>query len=156
MEMPIRGRGRSLAEAAGWVAWRHVDISVYVGEMEAVGFEVPDSARQFLEAFWGIRIEHPPSVNINGRVVFCHTDFNSMRVCTERDADTARRCAAVVGTPLFPVGVDSFHLTIYFSPAGEVFAGMDSSVFRFAEGVDEFFGKLADGSRPQHAGDWEI
>jgi hypothetical protein len=156
MEMTIRGRGRRLVEAAGWSLGRVADVSEVVREMELVGFAVSPAARSFLETFWKLRIEHPPSIEMNGTEIFCWTEFDPLRVCTERDADVGRRCAAVVGESLCPLGIDGFHLTVYMAPSGKFFAGMDSSVFVYADGVDEFFAQLADGSRPRLVGNWEL
>ncbi|MFG3064826.1 SUKH-3 domain-containing protein [Streptomyces sp. NPDC048231] len=152
----MHGAGRLLAEEAGWRPERAVDVSGPVGEMELVGFEVSAAARRFLEAFHGLRIEHPPSISLNSREMFCWTEFDPMRVCTERDARIAGRCAGVAGESLCPVGIDGFHLTVYISPIGRFFAGMDSLVFDYADCIDEFFIKLAEGSRPQPIGNWEL
>ncbi|WP_158712346.1 SUKH-3 domain-containing protein [Streptomyces sp. NRRL F-5135] len=156
MEIAIHGRGRFLAEASGWRPGRVVDVSGLVHEMNLVGFDVSAAARRFLETFWKVRIEHPPSIELNGREMFSWTEFDPARVCTERDARIAGRCAGVAGEPLCPLGIDGFHLTVYMSPSGKFFAGMDSSLFSYADRIDEFFAKLADGSRPQLVGNWEL
>jgi hypothetical protein len=135
---------------------RGVDVSGLIRDMESVGFDVPDAACRFLEMFWHLRVEHPPSINLNGRKIFCWTEFDPTLVCIERDARIASRCAEVVGESLCPLGIDGFHLTIYMSPSGRFFAGMDSSVFEHAECADEFFAKLADASRPQRVGEWDL
>lgn len=156
MKITIRGRENFLAEAAGWSADRKVDVSGLVQDMETAGFDVSGLACRFLEMFWKIRIKHPPSIFVNGREIFCWTEFNPIYVCTERDSRIASRCARVVGDSLCPVGIDGFHMILYISPHERIFAGIDASVFRYAETVDEFFGKLVEGARPQHIGDWEI
>lgn len=155
-DIVVRGPGRLLVEAAGWKVGRSVGVSGLLDDMSQVGFDVSAAARQFLEAFQGLRIEHPPSITLNGRERFCWTGFDPAQVCTERDADVAARCGAVVGESLCPLGIDGFHLTVYISSAGRFFAGMDSSVFDYADSADELFAKLATGTRPQHAGDWEL
>lgn len=155
-DFPGASPRRLLLEAAGWRPGRTVDVSALVRDMTLVGFDVSASARHFLESFQGLHIVHPPSVTVNGRERFCWTDFNPARVCTERDADVAARCAAVVGESLCPVGVDGFHLTVYVSPSGRFFAGMDASVFTYADDTEELFTKLAAGTRPQHAADWQL
>lgn len=156
MEIAIHGRGRLLAEAAGWRPGRLVDVSGIVHEMTLVGFDVSVAACRFLEAFWKLRVEHPPSIELNGREIFCWTEFDPARVCTERDARIAGRCARVAGESLCPLGIDGFHLTVYVSPSGKFFAGMDSSVFAYADRIDEFFAMLAGGSRPHLIGNWEL
>ncbi|MGW5353622.1 SUKH-3 domain-containing protein [Streptomyces sp. NPDC004031] len=150
------GPGRLLLEAAGWRPGRTVEVSGLVRDMTVVGFDVSASARRFLESFQGLHIVHPPSVTVNGREHFCRTDVDPARVCTERDADVAARCSSVVGESLCPVGVDGFHLTVYVTPSGRFFAGMDASVFTYADSTEELFTKLAAGIRPQHAADWEL
>ncbi|AXG79991.1 SUKH-3 domain-containing protein [Streptomyces paludis] len=156
MEMAIYGRGRQLIEAAGWRPGRATDVSGLVREMRLVGFDVPTVARRFLEEFWQLRIEHPPSIELNGGEIFCWTEFDPMRVCTERDVRIAGRCSGVAGEFLCPLGIDAFHLTVYLSSSGKFFAGMDASVFAYADRIDEFFLKLADGSRPQLIGNWGL
>jgi hypothetical protein len=74
-------------------------------------------------------------------------------VCTERDAQVAKLCAKLTGTSLSPVGTDGFHLTIYISPAEELFAGVDASVFSYAKTTTDFFTNMADRIRP---GEWEL
>ncbi|OKI00522.1 hypothetical protein AMK13_33100 [Streptomyces sp. CB02056] len=132
------------------------DVSGLVREMKLVGFDVSPAAHRFLEAFWQLRIEHLPSIDLNSKEIFCWTEFDPTRVCTARDARIAGRCSGVVGESLCPLGIDGFHLTVYVSPSGKFFAGMDSSVFAYADCVDDFFAKLADGSRPQLIGNWEL
>ncbi|WP_329347461.1 SUKH-3 domain-containing protein [Streptomyces sp. NBC_01261] len=156
MDFAIRGRGRSLAEAAGWSPERAVDISGLIDEMRHAGFDVPTAAYGFLEAFWRLRIEHLPSIKMDGKDIFCWTEFDPMRVCTERDARIATLCSGVAGDSLCPLGINGFHFTVYMSPSGKFFAGMDSSVFAYSDCADEFFAKLADGSRPQLVGAWEL
>ncbi|MFF4396698.1 SUKH-3 domain-containing protein [Streptomyces sp. NPDC001480] len=123
---------------------------------ECTRFDVSAAARRFLEAFCKLRVEHPPSIELKGREIFCWTEFDPARVCTERDARIAGRCARVASESLCPLGIDGFHLTVYVSPSGRFYAGMDSSVFAYADHVDEFFAKLAGGSRPQLIGNWEL
>ncbi|WP_407652715.1 SUKH-3 domain-containing protein [Amycolatopsis cynarae] len=154
LKITVSGRGRLLLERAGWIPGRQIDVSQVVANLQEVGFEVSDAAHAFLEMFWKLRIEHPPSVVLDDAEIFCWTEFDPMLVCTERSARIARRCAGVAGESLCPLGIDGFHLTIYLSPAGRYLAGMDSVVYRYAEGVDEFFAKLADGRRPQPIGEW--
>ena len=124
--------------------------------MDSVGFDVSPAAQRFLTAFSGLRTEHPPSIVLNGKKVHSWTEFDPMRVCTERDSRIASRCAKVVDEPLCPVGTDSFHLTVYISPSMRFFAGMDASVYKRGESVDEFFAGLAEGEKPQLVGSWEI
>jgi hypothetical protein len=60
-------------------------------------------------------------IELGGRTTFTWTEFSPSAVCTERSVRVAGRCSEIVGEPLFPVGTDGFHLTIYVSPAGRFF-----------------------------------
>lgn len=154
MEIMIRGRGRRLAEEMGWQPERAADVSALAHEMTTAGFDVSQAARRFLTAFSGLRAEHLPSLTLNGRQIWSWTEFDPRLVCTNRDARVASRCANVVGEPLCPVGVNSFHLTVYITPSMSFFAGMDASVYEYGAAADEFFARLADGARPQPRGSW--
>ncbi|WP_433252819.1 SUKH-3 domain-containing protein [Actinomadura nitritigenes] len=99
------------------------------------------AAHRFMEMFCSLRNEHSPSIMLNGTEMFCWTAFNPMRVYVERDAEVAAHCAEVAGETLCPLGTDGFHLTIYMSLSGRIFAGENASVFRCSETVDKFFAK---------------
>ncbi|MFC9472116.1 hypothetical protein ACFTS5_07985 [Nocardia sp. NPDC056952] len=81
-------------------------------------------------------------------VVSSRTYFDPSAVCTARNVDVARRCAEVAGAALLPIGVDSFHLTLYSGSDGQFYAGFDSSVYRYADDRDVLFSMLKDGIRP--------
>lgn len=156
MEIVIRGRGRQLVEEMGWWPGRAVDVNVIVHEMDSVGFDISTSALRFLTAFSGLRIEHPPSIILNDQKMWSWTAFEPNRVCTERDSRIAIRCAEIVGESLCPVGVNSFHMTIYISSSIRFFAGMDSAVYEYGDSVDEFFARLAGEEKPVLMGSWEL
>lgn len=141
---------------AGWSPGRVVDAAADIQRLESVGFRRSASATEFLGSFLGLRVEHPPSIELNGRTVFCWTEFSPSAVWTERDARVAGRCSEVVGEPLFPVGTDGFHLTVYVSPAGRFYAGMDSRVYEYSEDADGMFGMMAAGVRPRKIGEWHL
>jgi hypothetical protein len=124
--------------------------------MRAVGFDVSDAAVEFLEEFSHLRISHAPSVIMGEREIFCWTEFDPARVCTERDARIANRCSELVGDPLCPVGIDGFHFTVYISAGSKFYAGMDASVYGYSENAGELFSLMVRGVRPQHLADWRV
>ena len=99
-------------------------------------------------------IEHDPSLLIGDRLVRSSTDFSPERVCTPRDADVAELCSVLVGTRMFPVGVDSFHMTIYLAGDETFYAGLDASVFEYASSFGELLEHMAFGVRPKRLADW--
>ncbi|MGB3440391.1 MAG: SUKH-3 domain-containing protein [Actinophytocola sp.] len=157
MGIVIGGRGRQLAEEVGWQPERAMDVSVIVHEMISVGFDVSPAALRFLTAFSGLRIVHSPSIMLNDRRVWSWTEFDPKQVRTERGSIIACRCAEIVDeSSLCPVGINSFHFTIYISPAMRFFAGMDSSVYGYGDSVDEFFARLVDEEKPVFLGSWAL
>ncbi|MGW7824413.1 SUKH-3 domain-containing protein [Streptomyces puniciscabiei] len=156
MDLSLGDKARGLLENAGWSMERSVDVSEVVRNLRVVGFDVSEAALHFLERFFLLRISHPPSIDIGGQEIFCWTEFDPGRVCTERDAMVANRCSELIGASLCPVGTDGFHRTIYISNDGRFFAGIDASLYRYSEDVDELFSSMADGVRPQHLADWNI
>ncbi|MCX5269583.1 SUKH-3 domain-containing protein [Streptomyces sp. NBC_00199] len=124
----------------GWdEADRSADAAATTERMRHVGFVSNETAEGFSGRYLGLRIEHPPALSISGRNITSWTLLDPTAVCTARDANVAERCAAVAGTPGFPVGVDSFHLTLYAGEDGAFYAGFDSSVFRYGRDAEEFF-----------------
>ncbi|MEU9974403.1 SUKH-3 domain-containing protein [Streptomyces sp. NPDC051014] len=144
----------ALLKDAGWSPGRRVDVSEAVRRLRAVGFEVSEAACEFLEKFSLLRISHLPSIEMDGQEIFCWTQFDPSRVCTERDAEVANRCAGLAGTSLCPVGTDGFHLTIYIAGDGRFFAGMDASLYSYSPDIDGLFSSMAEGVRPRHIADW--
>lgn len=137
----VEGEARRAAEAV-------------IPELERVGFFSHERARSFLNEYCGLKIFHPPAAVILEKHVSSFTRFDPSLVCTACDADVARRCSVVVGVGLFPVGVDSFHLTVYSGDDGRFYAGMDSSVFAYGDDADAMFSMMRDGIRPALLGDW--
>jgi hypothetical protein len=156
MAVSLSGPGLDLAVGAGWSPGRVGDATAGIRRLEAVGFQGSACAAEFLGSFLGLRMEHLPSIELNGRTVFTWTRFDPSAVCTEGDAGVAGCCSEVVGVPLFPVGTDGFHLTIYVSPEGWFYAGMDSRVYEYSENVDGLFGMMAAGIRPREVGEWSL
>lgn len=146
----------ALAMGAGWSPGRAADVTADIRRLESVGFRSSAFAEEFLGSFLGLELEHPPSIELGGKAIFCWTRFSPSAVCTERDARVARRCAEVTGEPLFPVGTDGFHLTIYVSPTGRFYAGMDSRVYEYSTDVDGLLGMMAAGERPRKIGEWVL
>ncbi|MET8288055.1 SUKH-3 domain-containing protein [Streptomyces sp. NPDC051639] len=156
MSLTPSGHGRLLVEHAGWTVRREVDVMGQIRSLESVGFPCSQYASEFLRGFSGLKIEHLPSISIDGREIFTWTEFDPSRVCTERDAWISEKCSEVALESLFPVGVDGFHLTIYTSPRGRFFAGVDSFVYLYSETIDGLFDKMANGIRPHRIGVWEL
>jgi hypothetical protein len=142
--------------SAGWIPDRVADATADIRRLESVGFRSSACAAEFLGSFLGLRLEHLPSIELNGRTVFTWTEFSPSAVCTEGDSWVAGRCSEIVGVPLFPVGTDGFHLTIYVSPAGRFYAGMDSRVYEYSRDADGLFGMMAAGERPRKMGEWSL
>lgn len=144
----------TLLGKAGWRRKRCIDQASLVTEMSTVGFEASGAASYFLEHFGLLRIEHDPSLTIDDRLVRSFTVFDPRRVCTARDADVAALCGSVIGKSLFPVGVDSFHLTIYISSDEVFYGGRDASVFNYADTFEGMLNKMHQGVRPERLADW--
>lgn len=149
-------RGLALAMGAGWSPGRVVDVTAEISRLESVGFRASAYADEFLRSFLGLRLEHPPRIELDGKTIFCWTWFSPSKVCVERDARLAGRCSKVIGEPLFPVGADGFHLTIYASPAGRFFAGLDSRVYEYSRDEYALFDMMAAGERPMKIGEWSL
>jgi hypothetical protein len=154
MPVSLSGPGLALATEAGWSPSRVVDVISGIRDLESVGFRASDPAVEFLRSFLGLRLEHPPSIEIEGRRIFCWTKFSPSAVCTERDAWVADRCSEIVGESLFPVGTDGFHLTVYVAPSGRCHAGMDSRVYEYSGDADGLLRMMAAGARPRKIGEW--
>jgi hypothetical protein len=122
--------------------------------LEDAGFLSSDPAASFLSEFYGLRVEHPPTVELSGHFYSCYTEFDPLRVGSPGSARVAARCSEVAGKRLFPVGVDGFHLTIYITPDGSFNAGMDERVYFYADNHCELFRKMAAGERPVLIGSW--
>lgn len=156
MPVSLSGSGLALAVGAGWSPDRVVDATADIRSLESVGFQSSAFAAEFLGSFLGLRLEHPPSIEIEGKTIFTWTRFCPSAVCTERSARVASRCSEITGEPLFPVGTDGFHLTIYVSPAGRFYAGVDSWAFEYSENADGMLGMMAAGVRPRRIGEWSL
>lgn len=156
MPVSLSGPGRVLAVKFGWSPDRVADADADIRRLESVGFRGSACAAEFLSSFLGLRLEHPPSIELKGRTVFCWTEFSPSAVCTERDVWVAGRCSEVTGESLFPVGTDGFHLTIYVSPAGRFYAGVDSWAFECSGNADGLFEMMAAGVRPRKIGEWSL
>jgi SUKH-3 immunity protein len=152
----LSGPGLALAVSAGWSPGRVADAAADIRRLESVGFRSFACAAEFLDSFLGLRLRHPPSIELGGKTIFCWTEFSPSAVCTERDAQVAWRCSEVIGEPLFPVGTDGFHLTIYVSPSARFYAGVDSYVFEYSGNADDLFGMMAAGVRPRRIGEWSL
>jgi hypothetical protein len=122
--------------------------------MRRVGFNGSDAANDFLSEYFEFELAHLPRLRILGKMISSWTRFDPRLVCTQRDAWVASKASGVAGVGLFPVGVDSFHLTIYIDRNGDFYAGFDSSVYFYGRGVNEFFSNLKSGARPVLIGDW--
>ena len=156
MPVSLSGPGLALAVSAGWVPDWVADATADIRRLESVGFRSSVCAAEFLGSFLGLRLEHLPSIEFNGRTVLTWTEFSPSGVCTEGDSWVAGRCSEIVGVPLFPVGTDGFHLTIYVSPAGRFYAGMDSRVYEYSRDADGLFGMMAAGERLRKIGEWSL
>jgi hypothetical protein len=152
----LSGPGLALAVSAGWSPDRAVDVAADIRRLESVGFQSSEPAAEFLGSFLGLRLEHLPSIELGGKRIFTWTRFAPSAVCTERDARVAGRCSEVAGESLFPVGTDGFHLTIYVSPAGRFWAGMDSRVYEYSADADGMLAMMAAGARPRQIGEWSL
>ncbi|MEU3603561.1 SUKH-3 domain-containing protein [Streptomyces sp. NPDC006798] len=151
-------RDSELAEFLSSFGWKSAgtrrDSDALVAGLEHAGFACHEKARSFLGEYLGLRVDHLPALVINGERKTSWTHFDPSAVCTTRDADVARRCAEVAGTALCPIGVDSFHLTVYSGTDGIFYAGFDSSVYRYGEDRNAMFSMMKAGIRPTSLGDW--
>ncbi|WP_075927034.1 SUKH-3 domain-containing protein [Nocardiopsis sp. CNR-923] len=127
-----------------------------VAALERVGFACHEEARSFLGECLGLKVDHLPVLVISGERVSSWTRFDPSAVCTTRDANVARRCAEVAGTVLCPVGVDSFHLTVYSGSDGRFYAGFDSSVYEYGKDRNAMFSMMKAGMRPVSLGEWVL
>lgn len=141
----------------GWkAAGMPREADAVVAGMEGVGFACHEEARSFLDRYLGLKVDHLPALFVTGERISSWTRFDPSAVCTARDADVARRCAEVAGVALFPIGVDSFHLTVYSGNDGRFYAGFDSSVYRYGEDRNAMFSMMEAGVRPISLGEWTI
>ncbi|WIX78750.1 SUKH-3 domain-containing protein [Amycolatopsis carbonis] len=141
----------------GWEAGRvRREADAIVVGLERVGFVCHEQAKNFLSECFGLKIDHPPALFIAGERISSWTHFDPSAVCTTRDADVARRCAGVAGTVLCPIGVDSFHVTVYSGSDGAFYAGFDSSVYQYGEDRNAMFSMMKDGIRPILLGEWTL
>ncbi|WP_432855024.1 SUKH-3 domain-containing protein [Amycolatopsis sp. CA-161197] len=141
----------------GWEAGgarREADASV--ADLERVGFACHEEAKNFLSEYFGLKIDHPPALFIVREWITSWTRFDPSAVCTTGDADVARRCEGVAGTVLCPIGVDSFHVTVYSGSDGVFYAGFDSSVYQYGEDRNAMFSMMKDGIRPIPLGEWTL
>lgn len=152
----LSGPGLALAVGAGWSPDRAVDAAPDIHRLESVGFQGSACAAEFLGSFLGLRLEHPPSIELGGKTIFTWTRFDASAVCTEGDARVAGRCSEITGESLFPVGTDGFHLTVYVTPAGRIYAGMDSRVYEYSRDADGMLAMMAAGVRPGKIGEWSL
>nr|MDT0657876.1 SUKH-3 domain-containing protein [Micromonospora sp. DSM 115978] len=137
--------------------WRRDEPKIVEGifrNLRSTGFEVSDAAVDFLSCYGLLKINHRPTVLLNGSNAFCWTAFDPTVVATARDARIALRCSSIVGRSLCPVGIDGFHLTLYVADDCSFFAGRDASVYRYADSVVGLFRAMKDGVRPAHLADW--
>jgi hypothetical protein len=123
-------------------------------DLRDIGFGESQSAATFLREFGLLKIDHQPSLTIRGKLVASSTAFDPLRVCTERDVTVASRCSEIVGAKLFPIGVDSFHMTIYMADNLSLYAGVDASVYDYAENFAQLLENMLVGVRPGHCGSW--
>jgi hypothetical protein len=114
----------TLLREAGWYPKRHVDEEPIMRDLRDIGFGESQSAATFLREFGLLKIDHQPSLTIRGKLVASSTAFDPLRVCTERDVTVASRCSEIVGAKLFPIGVDSFHMTIYMADNLSLYASL--------------------------------
>ncbi|MFI8803196.1 MULTISPECIES: SUKH-3 domain-containing protein [Micromonospora] len=142
--------GSSNSRAAGGLP----EIEVVAANLKRAGFECHEEGHAFLGQYIGLTVEHPPTLLIAGERIASWTRFEPSAVCTVRDARISRRCATVAGVALMPVGVDSFHLTIYSGSDGRFYAGFDSSVYRYGNSRNDMFSMMKNGVRPSFLGDW--
>ncbi|MDV9171345.1 SUKH-3 domain-containing protein [Streptomyces sp. W16] len=141
----------------GWeVAGVRREVDAIVAGLERVGFACHEEAMRFLGEYLDLKIDHRPDLVIAGERISSWTHFDPSPVCTTRDADVARRCAEVAGTALFPIGVDSFHLTVYSGSSGSFYAGFDSSVYQYGEDCNAMFSMMKAGVRPISLGEWTL
>ncbi|WP_330277849.1 SUKH-3 domain-containing protein [Lentzea sp. NBC_00516] len=151
-------RDTELKEFLVSFGWNEAEVRGEAGgavvDLERVGFVSHPEARSFLAAYYGLKIDHPPTTVIEGKMISSWTSFDPTAVCTARDADVARRCAEVADAVLFPVGVDSFHVTLYSGNDGKFYAGFDSSVYQYGEDRNEMFSMIKNGDRPILLGEW--
>ncbi|MFI5620314.1 SUKH-3 domain-containing protein [Streptomyces sp. NPDC051567] len=141
----------------GWeMAGVRREADAIVAGLERVGFACHEEARSFLGEYLGLKVDHLPALVIAGERISSSTHFDPSAVCTTRDADVARRCAEVAGAALFPIGVDSFHLTVYSGSNGRLYAGFDSSVYRYGEDCNAMFSMMKAGVRPIPLGEWTL
>ncbi|MEV6431274.1 SUKH-3 domain-containing protein [Nocardia sp. NPDC051463] len=141
----------------GWeVAGVRPEADAVTADLERVGFACHEEGRSFLGEYLGLEIDHLPALVIAGERISSWTYFDPSAVSTVRDVDVARRCAEVAGAVLFPIGVDSFHMTLYSGSDGKFYAGFDSSVYRYAEDPNVLFSMLKNGVRPILLGEWTL
>jgi SUKH-3 immunity protein len=140
--------------AAGWDGTRRSDQSLLLRQLVAVGFAESQIAQDFLERFGQLHLVHDPSLVIGDRLVRSSTDFDPSRVCTRRDADVAELCSTLIEKALFPVGVNSFHMTIYITTGDSFYAGLDSSVYEYAENASSLFERIIAGVAPTRIATW--
>ncbi|NXY95197.1 SUKH-3 domain-containing protein [Streptomyces sp. BR123] len=141
----------------GWeIAGTRPAADVVVAGLERVGFACHEKARSFLGEYFALKIDHLPALVITGSRISSWTNFDPSAVCTTRDADVASRCSEVAGTALFPIGVDSFHLTVYSGSDGRFYAGFDSSVYQYGQDRNVMFSMMKAGVRPILLGEWTL
>ncbi len=154
MNLDLSSAASALLNEAGWTPERRFDPVLMIEDLAMAGFRPSDAAFEFLRCFGKLRVEHDPSVVIGDRLIRSSSEFDPARVCTTRDAEVANLCSVLIDKTLFPVGVDSWHMTVYVAQDGMFYSSLDASVFEYADDYAGLFDNMAKGVRPRRLADW--
>lgn len=152
----IHDSARELLRTAGWFPGRVVDIASCSEAWNGRGIAVNHVAVNFCREFSGLKLEHPPRINIRGRE---HTDFTALDPVAAVDGISDRvleEYSRIAGEPLCPVGTNRSHMTVLIGPSGRVLGGVDNYLFEIGAGPVDAINKICAGAVPEKIGEWML
>jgi len=134
---------RACLARAGWTAQRRTDIGPHLRQLEADGYAVSETVREFLARFGGLRLTYPhfrvPQENDS-----CH--FDAAEAARGIFPATVAKWAEGVGEPLCPIGeAFSGHMTLVMTPSGAVYAGFEDTLVHVGDTPVDAINSLCEG-----------
>ena len=128
---------------AGWTAQRRTDAGPHIRQLEADGYTVSETVREFLARFGGLRLTYP-HFRVPHEEDSCH--FDAADAARGIFPSTVAKWAAGVGEPLCPVGeAFSGHMTLLMTPRGAIYAGFEDTLLHLADTPEEAINHLCEG-----------
>jgi len=145
---------KATLRSAGWFPGRAVDIGSYVKSWAGRGIVVNRNAENLCREFGGLKIIHPPHVNVGSEE---YSDFTNLDpVCAvDGISDTPlKEYSKIAGESLCPVGTNRSHMTVLVGASGRVLAGVDNYLFEIGANRVEAFNRICAGLPPKKIGEW--